>query len=210
MAKPNQYLASYRRVVSTRFAWLAFGIASLVLATFTWYYGSHTFHRALDSIPWFEVMHGITAMGDGGFALVIAAWLAMRSTTKQEWLVFLVGFAAAAILPQIGKNLIWPDAPRPYGMVNDVRLSSVLKPALYKSFPSGHSSVGAFFALFLAYRKPEWRWLYISLGIGVGLSRLALHYHWTEDVIAGWSVGLCSAWLAERTLGPKLDTHGTT
>ncbi len=31
-----------------------------------------------------------------------------------------------------------------------------------------------------------------------------------EDVVAGWLIGLCSAWLAERTLGPKLNTHGTT
>ena len=182
----------------------------MVLAAWTWSLGSHEFQRGLDQIPWFEFMHGVTALGDGAFAVVIALWLAMRKSSLNEWIVFLVGFAAAALIPQLGKNVFWPDAVRPYAEVEGIHRSPLLDPAYYKSFPSGHSSVGAFFALFLAYRKPSWKWAYLALGIGVGLSRLALHYHWTEDVIAGWSVGLCSAWLAERTLGPKLDTHGTT
>jgi undecaprenyl-diphosphatase len=181
-----------------------------VLVSWTWSLGSHEFQRSLDQLPWFELMHGVTALGDGGFALVIALWLALRKSSRSEWTAFMVGFAAAALIPQFGKNFIWPDAVRPYAAVQGVRLSQLLDPALYKSFPSGHSSVGAFFALFLAYRKPSWRWLYLVLGIAVGFSRMALHFHWTEDVIAGWAIGLCAAWLAERTLGPKLDTHGTT
>jgi membrane-associated phospholipid phosphatase len=210
MAEPDSHAASDHRVLSTRTALLFFGLASVLLAGWTWSLGSHPFQRSLDQIPWFELMHGVTALGDGGFALVIALWLTLRGSSRSEWIVFVVGFAAAALVPQIGKNFIWPDAMRPYAAVQGLRLSQVLDPALYKSFPSGHSSVGAFFALFLAYRKPSWRWLYIMLGIAVGLSRLALHYHWTEDVVAGWTVGLCSAWLAERTLGPKLNIHGTT
>jgi len=196
--------------VTERRALVFFSLASLALAFTTWALGSHELHRALDRIPWFELMHGITALGDGGFALVIALWLGLRRSGREEWTVFLVGFAAAALIPQLGKNLIWPDALRPYGVVEGIRKSTMLDPALLKSFPSGHSSVGAFFALFLAYRKPEWTWWYLAMGVAVGVSRLVLHYHWTEDVLAGWCIGLCSAWLAERTLGPKLTTHGTT
>lgn len=210
MAEPNSHPASDHRVLSTRAAFALFTAASVALAFWTWSLGSHEFQRSLDQFPWFELMHGVTALGDGGFALVIVLWLALRGSSRSEWTAFVVGFAAAALVPQIGKNFIWPDAMRPYAAVQGVRLSQLLDPALYKSFPSGHSSVGAFFALFLAYRKPSWRWLYLVLGIAVGFSRLALHFHWTEDVVAGWAVGLCAAWLAERTLGPKLDTHGTT
>lgn len=210
MAKPNQYLASDRGVVNPLSVVVPFAVASALLAIATWAVGSHDFHRLLDRIPWFELMHGVTALGDGGFALVIALWLGLRGSSKQEWLVFLVGFVAASLIPQFGKTFIWPDAVRPYGEVEGIHLSPLFEPAYFKSFPSGHSSVGAFFAFYLTFRKPSWRWWYVALGISVGLSRLALHYHWTEDVIAGWIVGLCSAWLAERTLGPKLDIHGTT
>lgn len=210
MAKPDQHVAAnYRFVISVR-ATAAFALSSIVLAGLTLSVGSHEVHRLSDRLPWFEVMHGITALGDGSFAVVVAIWLALRGSSRQEWLIFGVGFAAAALIPQVGKHLIWPDAARPYGMVDGIRLSQLLDPAVYKSFPSGHSAVGAFFALFLSYRKPAWSWLYIGLGILVGISRIALHYHWTEDVLAGWAIGLCSAWLAERTLGPKLTSHGIT
>jgi undecaprenyl-diphosphatase len=188
----------------------AFALASFLLLGLNWAAGSHDFHRSLDRIPWFGFMHGITILGDGLFAAAIALWLVLRRATKSEWITFILGFAAAALIPQIGKNLIWPEVLRPYGVVSGIKHSPWFEPARYKSFPSGHSSVGAFFALFLAYRVPAWRGVFFALGIGVGLSRMVLHYHWVHDVVAGWAIGLCVAWLAERTLGPKQTTHGTT
>ncbi len=208
MAKPDYDPASHDRILVR--ALLLFGLAALVLASSCIVIGSHAFHRALDQIPWFGVMHGFTALGDGGFALVIVLWLALRRTSRQEWTVFLVGFALAALMPQLGKNLVWSEVARPYGVVEGIKHSMLLDPAYYKSFPSGHSATGAFFALFLAYRKPAWSWLYLVIGVGVGISRLALHYHWVEDVVAGWAIGLCAAWLAERTLVTKFNNYGTT
>lgn len=208
MAKPNHDAAAHHRVVVQ--AALFFGTTAVLLAALNGAMGSHAFHRALDQLPLFEVMHGLTALGDGGMALVVALWLALRRSTRAEWAVFLLGFAAAALVPQVAKNVVWPDLARPYGAVAGIRHSALLDPALLKTFPSGHSATGAFLALFLAFRKPSWSGCYLALGVGVGLSRLFLHYHWVEDVVAGWLIGLCSAWLAERTLGPKLNTHGTT
>ncbi|MFM8565595.1 MAG: phosphatase PAP2 family protein [Bacteroidota bacterium] len=208
MAKPDYDAPAHDRVLTR--AVLLFGASAAVLAALNQALGSHELHRSLDTLPFFEVMHGFTALGDGGFALVVALWLALRRSTRAEWTVFLVGFAVSALVPQLAKNLIWPDLARPYGVVEGIRHSVLLEPAMLKTFPSGHSATGTFLALFLAYRKPEWSWLYLALGVGVGLSRLFLHYHWVEDVVAGWLIGLCSAWLAERTLGPKLNTHGTT
>jgi membrane-associated phospholipid phosphatase len=166
-------------------------------------------HILSDRLPWFELMHGFTALGDGAFALIIVLWLFLKRSNRSIWLVFLVGFSLASLLPQLGK-LLWPEAARPQAVIEGLRFSTLFDPAYYRSFPSGHSSLGAFFALFLAYRKPQWVWIYLIFGVLIGLSRIILHYHWTEDVIAGWAIGLGAAWFAERTLGNKFENYGTT
>jgi membrane-associated phospholipid phosphatase len=154
-------------------------------------------------------MHGFTALGDGAFALIIVLWLFLKRSNRSIWLVFLVGFTLASLIPQLGK-LLWPEAARPQAVIEGLRFSTLFDPAYYRSFPSGHSSLGAFFALFLAYRKPQWVWIYLIFGVLIGLSRIILHYHWTQDVIAGWAIGLGAAWFAERILGNKLENNGTT
>jgi hypothetical protein len=101
----------------------AFALASFLLLGLNWAAGSHEFHRSLDRIPWFGFMHGITILGDGLFAAAIALWLVLRRATKSEWITFILGFAAAALIPQIGKNLIWPEVLRPYGVVSGIKHS---------------------------------------------------------------------------------------
>ncbi|MFY9518684.1 MAG: hypothetical protein WAP42_05005, partial [Schleiferiaceae bacterium] len=117
MAEPNSHPAADHRVVSTRTAVALFAAVSVALALWTRSLGSHEFQRSLDQFPWFELMHGVTALGDGGFALVIVLWLSLRGSSRSEWTVFVFGFAAAALIPQIGKNFVWPDAMRPYAAV---------------------------------------------------------------------------------------------
>lgn len=209
MAVADHGIAPDHRVLVARNAFVAFALAAALLTLATWYLGDAELHLMSDRIPWFELMHGATMLGDGAFALVVVVWLAMKRIPKGVWLVFVFGFALAALLPQLIK-LAWPDALRPYGVLEGIHRSPLLQPAYRHSFPSGHSSVGAYFALFLAFRKPKWLWVYLSLGVLVGLSRIALHYHWTHDVVAGWAIGLCAAWVAERTLAHKLKIYGTT
>lgn len=209
MAKPNNDLAPCNRVLSTQRALIVFSLSAALLTLLRLHFGAVQLHILSDRLPWFELMHGFTALGDGAFALIIVLWLFLKKSNRSIWLVFLVGFTLASLMPQLGK-LIWPEAARPQAVIEGLRFSTLFDPAYYRSFPSGHSSLGAFFALFLAYRKPQWAWLYLIFGVMVGLSRIILHYHWTEDVVAGWAIGLGAAWFAERTLGNKFENYGTT
>lgn len=208
MAKPNNDLASRNRVLTTQ-ALIVFSLSAAVLTLLRLHFGAVQLHILSDRLPWFELMHGFTALGDGAFALIIVLWLFLKKSNRSIWLVFLVGFSLASLLPQLGK-LLWPEAARPQAVIEGLRFSTLFDPAYYRSFPSGHSSLGAFFALFLAYRKPQWVWIYLIFGVLIGLSRVILHYHWTEDVIVGWATGLGAAWFAERTLGNKFENYGTT
>lgn len=209
MAKPNNDLASRNRVLSTQRALIVFSLSAAVLTLLRLHFGAVQLHILSDRLPWFELMHGFTALGDGAFALIIVLWLFLKKSNRSIWLVFLVGFSLASLLPQLGKFIL-PEAARPQAVIEGLRFSTLFDPAYYRSFPSGHSSLGAFFALFLAYRKPQWVWIYLIFGVLIGLSRIILHYHWTEDVIAGWAIGLGAAWFAERTLGNKFENYGTT
>ena len=209
MAKPNNDLASRNRVLSTQRALIVFSLSAAVLTLLSLHFGAVQLHILSDRLPWFELMHGFTALGDGAFALIIALLLFLKRSNRTIWLVFLVGFSLASLLPQFGK-LMWPEAARPQAVIEGLRFSKLFDPAYYRSFPSGHSSLGAFFALFLAYRKPQWVWIYLSFGVLVGLSRIILHYHWTQDVMAVWVIGLGAAWFAERILGNKFENNGTT
>jgi membrane-associated phospholipid phosphatase len=208
MAKPNNDLASRNRVLTTQ-ALIVFSLSAAVLTLLRLHFGAVQLHILSDRLPWFELMHGFTALGDGAFALIIVLWLFLKKSNRSIWLVFLVGFTLASLMPQLGK-LLWPEAARPQAVIEGLRFSTLFDPAYYRSFPSGHSSLGAFFALFLAYRKPQWVWIYLIFGVFIGLSRIILHYHWTEDVIVGWATGLGAAWFAERTLGNKFENYGTT
>ena len=209
MAKPNNDLASRNRVLSTQRALIVFSLSAAALTLLRIYFGAVQLHILSDRLPWFELMHGFTVLGDGAFALIIVLWLFLKKSNRSIWLVFLVGFTLASLMPQLGK-LLWPEAARPHAVIEGLRFSTLFDPAYYRSFPSGHSSLGAFFALFLAYRKPQWAWLTLIFGVMVGLSRIILHYHWTQDVMAGWAIGLGAAWFAERTLGNKFENYGTT
>jgi undecaprenyl-diphosphatase len=209
MAKPNNDLASRNRVLSTQRALIVFSLSAAVLTLLRLHFGAVQLHILSDRLPWFTLMHGFTVLGDGAFALLIGLWLFLKKSNRSIWLVFLVGFTLASLLPHLGK-LLWPEAARPQAVIEGLRFSTLFDPAYYRSFPSGHSSVGAFFALFLSYRKPQWVWIYLIFGVLVGLSRIILHYHWTQDVMAGWVIGLGAAWFSERILGNKLENNGTT
>ncbi len=209
MAKPNNDLASRNRVLSTQRALIVFSLSAAALTLLMLHFGAVQLHILSDRLPWFELMHVFTVLGDGAFALIIGLWLLLQKSNRSIWLVFLVGFTLASLLPQLGK-LLWPEAARPQAVIEGLRFSTLFDPAYYRSFPSGHSSVGAFFALFLSYRKPQWVWIYLIFGVLVGLSRIILHYHWTQDVMAGWVIGLGAAWFSERILGNKLENNGTT
>lgn len=75
----------------------------------------------------------------------------------------------------------------------------------YKSFPSGHASMGfywmlPFFAWLARDARRAWAWMALGLSYGLlmGLSRIVMGAHWSSDIL--WSggmvyyVGLATAW----------------
>ncbi|MDO5091302.1 MAG: phosphatase PAP2 family protein [Cardiobacteriaceae bacterium] len=73
------------------------------------------------------------------------------------------------------------------------------------SFPSGHSTFAAAFALLFILRHP--RPAVIVAGalfiLAMGWSRLLLGVHYPVDVLAGWSVGAAMACAGYALLSPK-------
>jgi membrane-associated phospholipid phosphatase len=64
----------------------------------------------------------------------------------------------------------------------------------YWSFPSGHSVTLAALAFALCVLYPRGRVAWIGAALLVGLSRIMLDEHYLSDVIAGFYIGLITAW----------------
>jgi membrane-associated phospholipid phosphatase len=64
----------------------------------------------------------------------------------------------------------------------------------YWSFPSGHSVTLAALAFALCVLYPRGRVAWIGAALLVGLSRIMLDEHYLSDVIAGFYIGLVTAW----------------
>lgn len=73
------------------------------------------------------------------------------------------------------------------------------------SFPSGHSTFAAAFALFfiLRYPRPAVMVAGALFILAMGWSRLLLGVHYPVDVMAGWSVGAMMACALYALLSPK-------
>jgi acid phosphatase (class A) len=57
------------------------------------------------------------------------------------------------------------------------------------SYPSGHTSIGAAWALALAEAAPDQAEAILARGQAFGDSRIVCNVHWNSDVIEGWLVG---------------------
>ncbi|MFQ5407875.1 MAG: phosphatase PAP2 family protein [Anaerolineales bacterium] len=95
--------------------------------------------------------------------------------------------------------------PRPYWVGGVRRLSTELSYGI----PSGHASGSLAIGALLAARFRQ-RWLWGGLAaliFFIGLSRMYLGVHFPHDVVAGWALGLASAYLfvkAEMWVAPWL------
>ena len=57
------------------------------------------------------------------------------------------------------------------------------------SYPSGHATIGAFWATILAEMFPADRDIILARGTQIGFDRLIAGMHWPSDVIAGAKAG---------------------
>ncbi len=66
------------------------------------------------------------------------------------------------------------------------------------SFPSGHSEMSAFIAVYFGKRYPKYRIPLYVWALLVGTSRVYLKRHWFSDVMAGYALGSLGAYLTIR------------
>ncbi len=116
-------------------------------------------------------------------------------------LLILSSYAVGGLMAQFFKRVVYPDADRPAKVYEHVLHMMDLPPDVefhhHHSFPSGHTATA--FAVGFAFaawsKSREVAILMLLLSLLVGLSRMHLFQHFLEDVIAGGTVGLSSAWL---------------
>ncbi len=155
----------------------------------TWFYGLISPARtqlalALGTVGGLEVMIGLSV------ALALLLWF----KSHREAIFFAVSMTGAAIIMGLTKVIL--ARPRPE-LFPDVDYWQTASP----SFPSGHATGSAAFALtlFFVVRRlaPRWQILAGSLGalfcLAVSASRLYLQVHYPSDILAGIALG--SGWV---------------
>jgi undecaprenyl-diphosphatase len=143
-----------------------------------------------------KIISDINAMRESlALSFVFVLWLVYKKWYKEAKIyttsLFLSIFAFASL-----KHLIARARPE-----------SILVNAHNYSFPSGHSTMSMAMALgvyFVFADKTQKRTLLlvgtILWAILVGFSRIYLNVHWCSDVLAGWSLGVVCALVAQTIL----------
>lgn len=154
-----------------------------------------------------------STVGVAACAAISGALLFTIRERRAAWAV-LVACALGVAMSQFAKFLV--ERPRPMGALYE---------AAGSSFPSGHSmgaaalTVSLVFAIATLSRRPDtWitrsmvRWA--ALGAGVWIvammwSRTALGVHWLSDTLAGATVGVSAAIIAQWVCGqPRTVVRG--
>ena len=163
---------------------------------FFWINGHHT--PFADLLFW-----GLTTAAQFYFlwaGLGIIALLADRGNGKRSMIGVLMTFVLAYVSVElILKPLI--ARPRPFAVLDGVRMLRWMGPISSYSFPSGHcaSSAAAAFVLGSYYKRFR---LPLALLVGsIAYSRIYLGVHYPSDCLAGLAVGVFCGLLAMRVCG---------
>ena len=140
---------------------------------------------ALDGLMGF-----FTFLGTIQFYLILIPFLYWNVDTRLGLRVLLL-LVGSGVATDYLKQLV--HLPRPYWVGGVRRLSTELSYGI----PSGHASGSLAIGALLAARFRQ-RWLWGGLAaliFFIGLSRMYLGVHFPHDVVAGWALGLASAYL---------------
>ncbi|MDB5142474.1 MAG: phosphatase family protein [Mucilaginibacter sp.] len=134
----------------------------------------------------------VTDLGNGWFAVIIAAVLTLFSYRKA--FIVATAYAVTSITAQILKFIF--DAPRPklyfkeeLKRIHFVKAVDILS---FHSFPSGHTVTAFSLAVLFTYwsKNKAWGPVFLLIAVMVGYSRMYLSEHFFEDVTAGSVIGL--------------------
>lgn len=150
-----------------------------------------------------------TFLGDGIFALCLAAATFIYYKRKQEGLALLYSFLISGIAVQIIKNLVnsgpglFFEAGQYLHAIDGVSLANNY------SLPSGHTATAFALAtvIVLMMKDKSWQLLILIAAVLVGYSRIYLAQHFLSDVmfgaIIGSASGVLSVYLAKNIKGIK-------
>lgn len=148
--------------------------------------------------PWADLLlKYATHLADGLVPTAIAVLLLWIGTWR-SFLMMAVSTGTSAILVQVLKRQVFASHDRPLGRFHDLpELHFVPGVELHHhfSFPSGHSTAAFSMCLALAVIDGQ-RWTgaaWALLASILGFSRVYLSQHFTEDVLAGALLGVCTA-----------------
>ena len=155
----------------------------------TWFYGlvSPTLTQialVLSTVGGLQVMIALSAL------LILGLWF----KSHREAVFFAVSMVGASVIMGLTKVVLARPRPELFPDVNYWKTAS-------PSFPSGHATGSAVFALtlFFVVRRlaPKWQGLVGVLGVlfclSVSASRLYLQVHYPSDILAGLALG--SGWV---------------
>lgn len=142
----------------------------------------------------------ITEMGDGGIVwIAIAVMLLFTKKHRRYGLIMLFALAIGTLL---GVSVFKPIfcRLRPY---IESGFTTFIKPPGGYSFPSGHtlSSTAAAAVLFYADRKSGIA--AVVLASLVAFSRMYFYVHFPTDILAGFFIGIASAFICIKAAGKK-------
>jgi membrane-associated phospholipid phosphatase len=150
-----------------------------------------------------------------GFALIFLTFLNAKSLSKPAlfklyrwnlWLSFVfLGVGFPYLVSTLLKLAIGRPRPNQLAEFGLYDLHPFAFDAVFASFPSGHATIIAAFAVVLSLLLPKFRAVFGVIAVLIGFSRVAVGAHHPSDVIAGLATGailafLVAKWFAARGL----------
>lgn len=148
----------------------------------------------------------VTALGLGGPYLILAGlaavalWIVGHKVAAWRAGYVFLAVAGSGLLADIIKPVAGRARPKLWFANHIYGFTGVGPHADYWSFPSGHSVTAGALAFALSIAVPRLTGAWIAGALLIGASRIFLDAHYLSDVIAGFYIGIVSAWAIAASL----------
>jgi membrane-associated phospholipid phosphatase len=134
----------------------------------------------------------VTDLGNGWFAVIIAAVLTLFSYRKA--FIVITAWGVTSLFAQLIKNIVKAPRPKLYfqNQISHIHFVKGTYLDMHNSFPSGHTVTAFSLAVLFTYwsKNKAWGPIFLLIAVMVGYSRMYLSEHFFEDVTAGSVIGL--------------------